>query len=242
MEGIAVLFVVVFIVSSIVNAARNAAKGSGGSGGGVNPGSANANRPQRLGAYTGSATSEQRARLEQLRRLQQQRQTAAQGMQREGLQREEIQRPQSASGARALDAYAEKPVYPHETEDCGGGSIHDGYHEGTVRRPAPASSAEGRQGKQGSAITEGSVTELYRKDYAKSREETPAGTMPSAGGAKPAQGVQSARSARAAQGVQPAAAGEESGADRLAKAISGRPAAVQGLIWAEVLGRPLSDN
>lgn len=236
MEGIAVLFVVVFIVSSIVNAARNASKGSGGSGGGVNPGSANANLPQRPGVYTGSATSEQRARLEQLRRLQQQRQTAAQGMQREGLQREEIQRPQSASGARALDAYAEKPVYPHETEDCGGGSIHDGYHEGTVRRPAPASSAEGRQGKQGSAITEGGVTELYRKDYAKSTAQIPAD------GSKPAQGVQSARSARAAQGVQPAAAGEESGADRLAKAISGRPAAVQGLIWAEVLGRPLSDN
>lgn len=113
-----------------------------------------------------------------------------------------------------------KPIYDPVYDDCAGGSIHDGYHEGTVRRPAPASSAEGKAGSQGVAM----------------------------GGAAAAarQRAQAMKNASVVNGSEESAAATpakaELGADRLKAAIADKPAIVQGLIWSEVLSKPLSDG
>ncbi|MBR5947963.1 MAG: hypothetical protein IKZ82_04860 [Clostridia bacterium] len=210
MEGIIIFFVIASIISAVTNAAKKNQQNSGNRSGGFSSSAGGA--AQRTGAYTGTSTSEQRARLEQLRKLQQQRQ-------------------QASSNANRSGSNAEKPIYPHETEDCGGGSIHDGYHEGTVRRPAPASSAEGRLGKQGVSDKEGrGASELYKKDWNERRVK--AADIPSV--VEPA--PEKAETASAPVKSEP------SGAERLSKALADKPAIVQGLIWSEVLGRPLSDS
>ena len=114
-----------------------------------------------------------------------------------------------------------KPIIPHSTDDCTGGSIHDGYHEGTVRRPAAASSAEGNQGAQGAR----------RASYAPGRTGQ---------GMQSGEGV-SAYAAKPAAAQQAQAGQRKSGTEKLAEMISGKPAIVQGVIWSEVLGRPLSE-
>ena len=151
------------------------------------------------GKYSGAVTSQQREKLEQLRKLQQLRQNAANER-----------------------AGAEKPLYAHQTTDCSGGSIHDGYHEGSVRRPQQASSAEGRLGKQGVSRSESKAA--AKVSYDELIKEQPAYSAVS-------NGEESA-----------ARASLVSGSEKLAKAISGKPAIVQGLIWAEILGKPLSDS
>lgn len=215
--GIIVFFVIASVVSSIFKAAgktnqqNNGSLGSGRS-------SSGAAGSTRTGAYTGSATSEQRARLEQLRRLQQQRQAAG---------------PSAAGSAK--NTYAEKPIVPHSNEDCTGGSIHDGYHEGTARLPKPASSAEGRLGRQGVLAKEGlGASDLYRKEWEQKLAEK---IKPAAASeVKPQAQAQAQSNIGTVQSVR-----EPSGAERLSKAIEGKPAIVQGLIWSEVLSRPLSD-
>lgn len=148
------------------------------------------------GKFASEITNQQREKLEKLRKLQQERQNAVIGK-----------------------ASAEKPMYDHQTSDCGGGSIHDGYHEGSVRRPAQASSAEGRLGRQG----------VYAKEGQNAASASPAKEQPAYNVRPDAE-----HSAETARGI--------SGPEKLASAISGKPAIVQGLIWAEVLGKPLSDS
>ena len=57
-------------------------------------------------------------------------------LERESLEKP-LARPAQAQPVRARD---EKPVAAHSDSDCGGGSIHDGYHEGVTQfdktRPA----------------------------------------------------------------------------------------------------------
>ena len=215
MEGIIIFFVIVSVITSIANAAKKAQQ-NGGDQRGVS--SSGANGASRQGAYTGSVTSDQRARLEQLRRMQQRQQE----------QRQSANAPSAKPAAFA----AEKPVYPHDTEDCGGGSIHDGYHEGGVRRPAPASSAEGSVGRQGVLEREGrGASDLYKKDRSE-RKTASAADIPAAKQPMPA------NTDAVSAPIDP----EPSGAEKLSKAISDKPAIVQGLIWSEVLGRPLSDS
>lgn len=215
MEGIIIFFVIVSIITSIANAAKKTQQNNGNQRGGFSSGSAAG--ASNKGAYTGSVTSEQRARLEQLRRLQQQRQAA-----------------EKAASDRAAKPYQEKPTHPHDTENCGGGSIHDGYHEGTVRRPVPASSAEGRLGRQGVSEQEGrGVYELSGKDW-EEKKKTRASIIPPTPDEQPVP--------VSTEAVNVSNKNEPSGAEKLSKAISDKPAIVQGLIWSEVLGRPLSDN
>ena len=215
LEGIIIFFVIVSIITSIANAAKKAQQNNGNQRGGSSLGTNGASRP---GAYTGSATSDQRARLEQLRKMQQQRQ--------------EQRQTAAGSSVRTAASPAEKPIHPHDTEDCGGGSIHDGYHEGTVRRPAPASSAEGRLGRQGVSEREGrGASDIYKKDW-NERKTAKAADIPAAKQTMPA----------SMDAVSAPLKPEPSGAERLSKAIADKPAIVQGLIWTEVLGRPLSDS
>lgn len=155
---------------------------------------------------TPMTNEEVRARLEKAR------------MERLAQARAQVEYRQGA--ARRQDP-PEKPIIRHSTSDCTGGSIHDGYHEGTVRRPAPASAAEGKLGMQG----------VRRGVYA-------AGTT--------GQGMQgtegaSAYDAKAPAAQQAQAAPRKPGTEKLAEVISKQPAIVQGMIWSEVLGRPLSD-
>ncbi|MBR4434476.1 MAG: hypothetical protein IKS90_00020 [Clostridia bacterium] len=114
-----------------------------------------------------------------------------------------------------------KPIYDPVYDDCAGGSIHDGYHEGTVRRPAPASSAEGKAGSQGVAMGGAAAAARQR-----------------------AQAMKTDTSANVNAGAEIAAshAKTELGADRLKAAIADKPAIVQGLIWSEVLSKPHSDG
>ena len=148
------------------------------------------------GKFASEITNQQREKLEKLRKLQQERQNAVIGK-----------------------ASTEKPMYDHQTSDCGGGSIHDGYYEGSVRRPAQASSAEGRLGRQG----------VYAKEGQNAASASLAKEQPAYNVRPDAE-----HSAETARGI--------SGPEKLASAISGKPAIVQGLIWAEVLGKPLSDS
>lgn len=160
-------------------------------------------------------------------------------------------RKNTAAGTAAQTG---KPIHPHSTDDCTGGSIHDGYHEGTIRRPAPASSAEGKMGAQGAR----------RTSYAAGR--TGQGMQGSEGaGAGRISGLPSreellrevqsklayekASASHAAGGVQQQPAPkpastvpQKSGLEKLTETISSKPPMVQGIMWAEILGRPLSDS
>lgn len=117
-----------------------------------------------------------------------------------------------------------KPIYEHTTEDCSGGSIHDGYHEGTVRRPAPASSAEGRIGSQGverGKSPAAAAAEAKRRELENKKRDPHSIVVKT---------------------DDEAVEKPELGAEKLKKAIADKPAIVQGLIWSEVLSRPLSDG
>ena len=201
MPIIVLMVIALFVVSTILSAPKSSSQQSNSSPDDL---PRSPFEPQKNGKYTGRTTSEQRARLEQLRKLQQQRQA------------------QAAAAAGRADKAEGKPIYPHQTEECTGGSIHDGYHEGSVLRPAPASSAEGRLGKQGVMASEG------------------LGPAQLGNNASAANAVKPKQSAQAFVGAK--AAAEPSGVEKLSKAISDKPAIVQGLIWSEVLGRPLSDS
>ena len=115
----------------------------------------------------------------------------------------------------------DKPIIEHSTDDCTGGSIHDGYHEGTIRRPAPASSSEGTQGMQGAR----------RGDYT---------TGSGAQGAQGSEGTSSYRTGPVYQAANTVPT--KKGTDRLAEAISSQSGIVQGIIWSEVLGHPRAEQ
>lgn len=98
--------------------------------------------------------------------------------------------PNKAQSVNSPKPSPKPPVIEKKkTEDCCmGGSIHDGYHEGTV-------------GVQGVAVPKSSE--------GKSLNET--------------------------VNIEPES---EHGSDKLSSALSEKPSIVQGVIWAEILGKP----
>ena len=83
--------------------------------------------------------AQRRARQEELkRRLEENRRRREQEQQRADQQRAEEQRSRLEKRPMVTTiqtARTEKPVIAHEDDDCGGGSIHDGYHEGVTQFP-----------------------------------------------------------------------------------------------------------
>lgn len=88
--------------------------------------------------------AQRRARQEELkRRLEENRQRREQELKREADARRmedarRIEEQRSRLEKRPMvttiqTARTEKPVIAHEDDDCGGGSIHDGYHEGVTQ-------------------------------------------------------------------------------------------------------------
>lgn len=112
----------------------------------------------------------------------------------------------------AAEAEAQKPIIPHSTDACTGGSLHDGYHEGTPLGGLPRSEPDNRRaaGTQ-RRVPNGAASEKRNADAwaAKQQEDE----LP----------------------VEAAA-----GAQTFAKAIADYPPAVQGVIWSEVLNPPVS--
>lgn len=163
----------------------------------------------------GQNNAEQQQKIElarqqlQYRQQQYRQQYAAQQGMRNGTQN---------GGARTVP---DKPIIAHSTDDCTGGSIHDGYHEGTIRRPQAASSPEGFQGAR-------------RANYAPGR--TGQGMT-----FKEGEASENHSALTAAELAAKAAVNTETGAEKLVKAISAQPAFVQGVIWSEILGKPLSN-
>lgn len=143
---------------------------------------------------------------------------------RQQLQYRQRQLQQIEERLRAAETVPDKPVVAHSTDDCTGGSIHDGYHEGTIRRPAPASGPEGIQGAQGAR----------RASYAPGR--TGQGMT-----FKEGEASENHSALTASELAAKAAVNTETGAEKLVKAISAQPAFVQGVIWSEILGKPLSE-
>lgn len=99
----------------------------------------------------------------------------------------------------------DKPIIGHSSADCTGGSIHDGYHEGTAW-------------KQGRPMPR------------RMPETAPEGV--------PAKGEEHSIRFKEAEAAQRNA----SGAEKLTALISEKPSIVQGVIWSEVLGRPVSEH
>lgn len=131
--------------------------------------------------------------------------------------------PKTDSAAKPrFDPYSvssdEKPIAAHSTDDCTGGSIHDGYHEGTARKPIAAAQREGTIGGQG------------RKLKVKSEVHKQGVPMPGEN-----------HSVRYAPETVPAKADGRTGADKLVAAIAKKPSIVQGIIWGEVIGKPKSE-
>lgn len=160
---------------------------------------------------------------------------------------------QQQANAQRAAAVPEKPIIPHQNSDCTGGSIHDGYHEGTFRKPASASSAEGLQGQQGARRTnyapgrtgqgmqgrEGASSgyvnglpsrEELLREYRSKLEYEKASASHSVAGNKTETAPAAAEQPR------------ESGVEKLAKTIAEKPPMVQGIIWAEILGKPVSEG
>lgn len=133
--------------------------------------------------------------------------------------------PYSGSAVKPkLDPYSgstnEKPLAAHSTDDCTGGSIHDGYHEGTARKPIEAVRREGAIGRQGRTL--------------KGKSEVHMQGVPLPGE------NHSVRYAPETVPV-PAKTSGRTGADKLVAAIAKKPSIVQGIIWSEVIGKPKSE-
>jgi hypothetical protein len=198
--------------------------------------------------------AQRRARQEELkRRLEENRRRREQELKREADARRmedarRIEEQRSRLEKRPMvttiqTARTEKPVIAHEDDDCGGGSIHDGYHEGSVRRPQAASSAEGMQGPQGARRgvyqkgTTGQGMASAEAVYAASQRGKEA-AREAAEYAKESE----AHSAIYQSLVSVPEGPRESGADKLQKAIGDKSGIVQGIIWSEVLGRPRAEQ
>lgn len=134
--------------------------------------------------------------------------------------------PKMGSAAKPkLDPYSfpseGKPLVAHSSADCTGGSIHDGYHEGTARKPIEAAQREGTIGKQGRKL--------------KGRSEVHEQGVPMPGE------NHSVRYAPETVPVKPSKPSAHVGADKLVAAIAKKPSIVQGIIWSEVIGKPKSE-
>ncbi|MCH5279034.1 MAG: hypothetical protein J1E60_04510 [Christensenellaceae bacterium] len=149
----------------------------------------------------------------------------------------------------------EKPVIKHSTDDCTGGSIHTDYHEGTPMRPLASSNSvqrAGTLGNQGVLGTEGRpFSERNRPNAGSGYHDT--GRPRDTG--KPRSATQQRRDTAASAVATistapassdaapvPSAAAQLNGAERLQKSIAAYPAAVQGVIWSEILNRPLAER
>ena len=135
-----------------------------------------------------AADATERAAQELHRRLEAQRASAQVPAQNRG----SLDRP-------TLTRNMDKPVAAHSDEDCGGGSIHDGYHEGVSVPPV-------QNAKRPVAIAGGLGHRLADEDDRIARE---------------------------------AAAAEN--AKRAMARIAKRPPLAQGIVYAEILGRPKSE-
>lgn len=115
----------------------------------------------------------------------------------------------------------EKPIIPHSTSDCTGGSIHDGYHEGTAARP--------QKNTAGPSVAErAGKSRLDLKPLEKNLPKKPAPVV--------AHPVVSQENKPAQSNTAPA-----SGIDLLTEKLSNEPQIVQGIIWSEILGKPKGD-
>ncbi len=234
MEGLAALipFIVIFsIISAVVRAAKqSAAKGNTQ---GTRPGMPGANRTytgvqdqrsaQMSSARSNGASTPNGPQMTVEQELAAIRERAIAKLNA----RISAAREQAEYRAPRTNAVPEKPIIAHSTSDCTGGSIHDGYHEGTIRRPAPASSPEGVQGLNGAR--RGSYYSGSGSQGVQGTEGTPLSSVTP---------PKSRPAAAADAPKQPA----ESGAERLSKSISGQSGIVQGIIWSEVLGSPKADQ
>lgn len=93
--------------------------------------------PQETEAQRRARQDELKRRLEENRRRREQELKRA-DQQRADQQRAEEQRSRLEKRPMVTTiqtARTEKPVIAHEDDDCGGGSIHDGYHEGVTQFP-----------------------------------------------------------------------------------------------------------
>lgn len=139
--------------------------------------------------------------------------------------RNETNEPKTGSATKPrFDPYSvssdEKPLMAHSPADCTGGSIHDGYHEGTARKPIEAAQREGTIGRQGRTL--------------KGRSEVHKQGVPMPGE------NHSVRYAPETVPV-PSKTSGRTGADKLVAAIAKKPSIVQGIIWSEVIGKPKSE-
>lgn len=137
--------------------------------------------------------------------------------------RNETTEPKMGSAAKPrFDPYAvasdEKPITAHSTDDCTGGSIHDGYHEGTARKPIAAAQREGTMGGQGRKLK--GKNEVHKQGVLLPGENHSVSYTPE---------------------TVPVKTDGRTGADKLVAAIAKKPSIVQGIIWSEVIGKPKSE-
>ena len=237
--GLIVMFIVISIISSVIRTAKgnqNQKKNGSANGAGVNrPG---ANTQSAFVSRDPAAAEKHRRAFEELEKARLERVQKA----NDAIMRA-TEAIRAASGQSRTAAAAEKPVEAHSTRECGGGSIHDGYHEGTIRRPEAASSAEGVQGLQGARRG------VYQKGSgAQGMASSEAVFAASARGREAAredalyQKESEAHAAVYTSLAQKPEGPRESGADKLQRAIAGKSGIVQGVIWSEVLGKPRAEQ
>ncbi len=114
----------------------------------------------------------------------------------------------------------EKPRIAHSSDDCTGGSIHDGYHEGTARNTMQASQREGVSGKQGRSMSKSAASAQTQ------------------GVPMPGENHSVRYQPEATIKTQPSS----TGADKLVAFIGKKPSIVQGVIWGEILGKPKGEQ
>lgn len=117
------------------------------------------------------------------------------------------------------------------TANCTGGSIHEGAHEGEARAPysAPGMNAARRTAKNAPPRPRAAAQTAQT-----AQQKPPAPSRQGAASPKPA----APNSPYAQSSPDDSANESQNGADRLLKAISSQPAAVQGVIWNEILSAP----
>lgn len=232
--GLIVMFIVISIISSVIRTAKGNQK-KGGSAGNAQRGT---NAAAGFVSRDPQAAEKHRQAFEELEKARQERLARANDAIKRASEAIRV-----ASGQSQKAAAPEKPIVDHSTRECGGGSIHDGYHEGSVRRPQAASSAEGLQGLQGAR----------RGVYAKGTTgqgmaSSEAVFAASARGKEAArEAAEYAKESEAHSAIYQSLVSvpegpRESGADKLQKAIGDKSGIVQGIIWSEVLGRPRAEQ
>lgn len=140
-----------------------------------------------------------------------------------------------------------KPYIPHSGKDCTGGSIHDGYHEGTPKPPTPASSKEGRRYVNSNIqrIPNNRPSPLPGQRGKINRQPSPTISATNTIGmndqqVEPMKHIDKVESSEA--NVTLPTVADETGVDRLVKKINKEPSIIQGIIWSEILGKPKGER